>query len=299
MSATLIARRLVRLTIPDWIQVAVLATLLMLTLAGWNDVAAAPRGALVYVALIATVVTTRKAAARYARMQVVADFLPIVVVTLSYLNLNPAIDATTPVLYDAQLANVDTAIFGATPALVLQHLAHPWVVEVLSVSYLTYYFWPIVLAVWIYQRQRALFESYVTAVLLCMLLNQVAYVLVPAVGPRFYLAEAFAAPLEGVLLGPLILEQLRHAPILRDCFPSGHTATTLLVLLYAWRYARAVAWVMTPVALLLFAATILCRFHYGVDLVGSVALVALSFALAPLLPYFALLVKAPAVAPAR
>lgn len=274
--------RLARLTVPDWIQIVVFATLLVLSTRGLGTVPDALRGALVSLALIVLVIAARTLAEHNARTRVFADFLPIVTITASYLNLNPAISATTPLLYDAELVRLDTMLFGAPPALALQPFAHPWVVELLSIAYLTYYFWPIVLGAWVYLRRRALFGGYVTTVLICMLGNQVAYTLVPAVGPRFFLEGSFTAGLEGVLLGSYVLEQLRHVPILRDCFPSGHVATTLLIAILAWRYKSPVAWAATVATPLVLAATLVCRLHHGIDAVMALPLVAFSLGLAPL-----------------
>jgi membrane-associated phospholipid phosphatase len=63
--------------------------------------------------------------------------------------------------------------------------------------------------------------------------------------------------------------------MLRDCFPSGHTGLTLLVLTRALtKKAYTFFWIMLPFALLLFVSTVYCRFHYVTDLLAAFPFVA-------------------------
>src|SRR5881398_3249891 len=78
---------------------------------------------------------------------------------------------------------------------------------------------------------------------------------------------------------------MRGPAFMRDCFPSGHTATTLLVLTFAYRHARRFFWAILPVGVLLIAATVICRFHYGIDLLAAVPLCVFAVAVAHALGY--------------
>src|SRR5690606_11695452 len=66
----------------------------------------------------------------------------------------------------------------------------------------------------------------------------------------------------------------------RDCFPSGHTGITLLVLGYAWREERRFFYAVLPVGVLLIVGTLAGRFHYGIDLVAAVPLTVTALAVA-------------------
>ncbi len=105
---------------------------------------------------------------------------------------------------------------------------------------------------------------------LAIWLNFLFYVLVPVIGPRFTLASHFAGPPQGWLLGTALYEALLRSPMIRDCFPSGHTALSLLILWYAFRHDRRFFWVMLPFAVGIISATLLMRFHYVLDLVFAV-----------------------------
>jgi len=61
-------------------------------------------------------------------------------------------------------------------------------------------------------------------------------------------------------------------------FPSGHTAIALTVLILSYKYARNIFRVLlVPVALLIFA-TVYCRYHYVVDVMGGMVLTVVTFA---------------------
>lgn len=117
----------------------------------------------------------------------------------------------------------------------------------------------------------------------------VGYILVPAAGPRYALAEAYRMPLEGTAITDFIRSFVATAENLQwDCFPSGHTAVTLVVLWYAFREERTVSCLLLPIAVLLLISTIYCRYHYVIDLIAGAALAAVSVLLADWLEYLSL-----------
>lgn len=63
----------------------------------------------------------------------------------------------------------------------------------------------------------------------------------------------------------------------KDLFFSGHTATTLLLLLYVWRYPRVrVAMLVAHVAVV--ACVFFAHLHYTIDVIGAYAVVLALFA---------------------
>ena len=58
----------------------------------------------------------------------------------------------------------------------------------------------------------------------------------------------------------------------KDCFFSGHTATTFLLLLYVWRFPRLRACVLA-LHVLVVLSVFLARLHYTIDVVGAYAVV--------------------------
>lgn len=209
-------------------------------------------------------------------LTVIADFwlLPVAVLTHGW--LTPVVDTLNPFLRDAQLVAADQRIFGFQASVVLSHVVPPWLNDVLLICYYGHFVWPLVLGLWLYYRGRgaasAEFDEYLLGLGLLFILNYSAYSLVPAVGPRYFLIDSFSAPLQGSLT-PLLDSLMRRPVFARDCFPSGHTGTTLVVLFYSWRFSRKLFWVMLLPGIGLIVATLAGRFHYATDLLCAVPLV--------------------------
>ena len=129
--------------------------------------------------------------------------------------------------------------------------------------------WPGALGLVLWRTRRREFEPFTTALALLFVANFVGYILVPAIGPRMFLSHEFLSPLPGTLT-PWLESLMREPAFMKDCLPSGHMATTLLALSVAWKHARKFFWVMLPVGTGLIAATLVERFHYGVDVLCAV-----------------------------
>lgn len=212
---------------------------------------------------------------------IAASFWLIPAAALAHMFLGPVLDALNSRLMDPYLALADMHLFGQHPSVLLGRYTAPWITEILMICYYSYFVLAAVLGVALYIKgRRTAFEEFVLALSLFYSVNYLLYVAVPAVGPRFFLAKEFGQPLTGVLLTPYLDALMRTTPFNRDCFPSGHTGATLIVLTYAFRYYRRMFWIMLPVGTGLIAATLVGRFHYGIDLVCAVPLVTVILALA-------------------
>jgi membrane-associated phospholipid phosphatase len=179
---------------------------------------------------------------------------------------------------DRYLIGIDYRMLGVHPTVWLERLAHPLFVDVLALAYSSYYFLPIVLALFLHfdQKHHEL-EHLFLAVTIGFFLSYVGYLLVPAIGPRFTLAALQHIPVKGQLVANQLLDFLNAGEFnKRDCFPSGHTGITLIVLYYAHAHHRRLFWVLLPVASLLILATVFLRLHYVIDVLAGFALAALA-----------------------
>lgn len=219
----------------------------------------------------------RALAQRYPGRKVfhhVAAFWLLPAAAFGHSLLNPVIDAANPRLLDRYLALADHWLFGANPSLYFEGRVPGWATDVLMVCYYTYFLWPVALGAVLYRKNsRRVYEQFGLALALFYAANFVLYVAVPAVGPRFFMADHFHGPLHGAALTPLLDSMMRNPSFARDCFPSGHTGITVLVMAYAYVYQRRFFFFMLPWGLGLIAATLVCRFHYGVDLLAALPLV--------------------------
>lgn len=272
-------RRKVRLKGVDLVLVAA-CSLAALTLVGplrWAPGAIPSAAGFAVFALGPLVLRTLQA--RWPRrrgLRWVADFWLLPVLAVGHELLNPLVDGLNPVLRDAHLANIEERLFGAQMSVVISNAVPPVLQDVLMVCYYGHFLWALVLGVVLYFHKRmAAFDEYLLALSLFFVLGYAAYILVPAIGPRLFLASEFQGPLRGVLVTPFLESMMLTPQFLRDCFPSGHTGVTLLVFFYAFRFARRVFWALLLPGLGLIVATLSGRFHYATDLVAVVPVVLL------------------------
>jgi membrane-associated phospholipid phosphatase len=193
-----------------------------------------------------------------------------------YGQLNPLCNMLHQGLADARLQEIDRLIFHVQPAVWLAPHLGPWISNFLMTCYASYYVWAVVVGI-VYQlrHEETAYSRWTLAFVMYFMLNFVGYCLVPAEGPRFMLAGAFHQPIQGQWAA-FLAEAFAKSPYSRDCFPSGHTALTLMVLYETWKRQRKVFWWVLPWNIGLIVSTVACRFHYGIDLIAAVPLAMIS-----------------------
>lgn len=212
---------------------------------------------------------------------IAGDFWLLPVSAFAHGLLNPVVDAVNPLIKDTQLVDLDQRLFGGQVSVVLSHVVPSWLNEVLMFCYYGHFMWSLLLGIFLYRAGKlAAFHEYLLGLSLLFAFNYAAYALVPAVGPRYFLFGEFPQPVQGVYFTPLLDSLMRQPGFSRDCFPSGHTGATLVVLFYAYRFARRFFWVMLLPGLGLIVATLAGRFHYATDLLCAVPLVTVVVGLA-------------------
>jgi membrane-associated phospholipid phosphatase len=204
---------------------------------------------------------------------------PVALIPITYSELRYLIPLFHPRDYDLELAAIDYRIFGVHPTIWLERFTWPLLTETLQIIYATYYFFPIVLGAVLWRSGR--FDRYhfwVFIVAFGFYLSYLGYIAVPATGPRFLplIKEAQTFPLRGVWLFEGLRATLDEAEgITRDCFPSGHTEITLLVLYYARKFHRRTFWYLLPLGSALIYSTVYLRYHYVVDIIaGALVMIA-------------------------
>lgn len=199
---------------------------------------------------------------------------PVVFITATFKELTYLIPRLHPRDFDWELAAIDYRMYGVHPTVWMERFTFAPLTEVLQIIYASYYFLPIILGAVLWRkRQFEKFHFWVFVLMLGFYLSYLGYIAVPAIGPRFILADQQSAPLTGVFFYETIRAALDRAEgITRDCFPSGHTELTILVLYYAHRFhRRTFRWMLAPGCLLIFS-TVYLRYHYVIDVIAGAAL---------------------------
>ena len=183
----------------------------------------------------------------------------------------------TPRVVDAQLAYYDSLLLLRGIDSVLALVRGPILTLWWEVGYQSMFVTPLVLW-WAARKQPKARRTFLRAFLLIGGIGLCGYLLMPAVGPRFYSPEWYEEDLYGAEFTPAELEtraaksradrlepnypRLAH----RNCFPSLHTAWGVLYLLMAFRLGRRWFWLVAPFALTQIGATMVLRWHYVIDL---------------------------------
>ncbi len=268
-----------RLTAPDLVLLAYLAAVTLIVLVG------RPEGMGIYLAYhglaLALIALLVHAHARYGgrfwtflRHWYILVLTPAAFREMHYLipQVHPFADRRC----DRALAALDRRFLGDVDGFCLS-LANPILIDVLSLCY-WFYFASILIPVGILYARGELdrVREFAAVLLAGLFLSYLGYFAVPAVGPHHFFAVR-PTELDGWILGrPLHAFLLAVEWEMPDVFPSGHTLLSLIMLVTSWRLHRRSFWALLGPASGCIAATVILRYHYVVDLAGSLAVLPLA-----------------------
>lgn len=186
-----------------------------------------------------------------------------------------------PRLFEAELLFVDKLLFGMSISERLEPYALPYFTDWLQLTYASYFFLPLIVFLVLYKsRQYEKAELLMATVSTGMMFTLLLYYLVPARSP-YVVAEEYQAgvsnlkiefqkPLPRTELTEKVFTAIHMAEAnKRDCFPSGHTGASLILLVGVWRYFR--KWFI-PYSVVIFSlifSTVYLRYHYLLDLLAG------------------------------
>ena len=215
----------------------------------------------------------------------VREVLPFLTCILIYTNLHDTIGLVNTHDVHFYLAALDKMIFGAVPCVWSERFITPGRTELMNFFYVNFvWIAPSTSVALLALRRWRDFRSATMGVLTCFYLGYFLYLLFPAAPPRLVLVYEFTKNLQGYqqVFSNISARAFELLPLdSRAAFPSLHAATSLVALVYAYRYVRAWFWALLPFALGLWVSTIYLRHHYFVDLLAGWALAPLAITLAP------------------
>lgn len=203
-------------------------------------------------------------------------------VLYAFLNLSPLIAIVNPAIRDPWLMAADQFLLGSDLQAALFGAALPtWGAELLTLCYASYFLLSSGLVIVLMVRRDNAIPRVTATIVITFLVSYTGYFFVPAHGPRAMdLGVAKYAGLPVGIVGGDLRALLDVGELTKtDAFPSGHTMVTLATLICARRRARTFYLVLLPVAMLLIAATILLTYHYLIDVLAALPLLALAFAI--------------------
>lgn len=210
-------------------------------------------------------------------------FAPLAVLIGMFETIGFLIDAIGGPRWDGFFASLDVRLFGQLPAAWVGALGRPaWFSDILSVAYFSYYLVPPAVVVALYVRgNREQLDRFVFGMQTTLLLCYAGYFVFPTAGPRIPLAEAEVRLGGGPLSRGLRLFLNTFELNGFDAFPSGHTAISIVLLVYGWSmFPR---W-RIPLALTsggIIFSTVYLSHHYVIDLLAGAVVALMTVISAP------------------
>ncbi len=193
---------------------------------------------------------------------------------LVYREVGSLVHLVRPDYFDAQLIAWEAALFGGVqPSIWLAERGPQWIAELMIFTYAAYWWYGPLVGAYIYRKGgRGAFREFVFSITVTMLTHYVIFIVLPAAGPRFALANEGATMLTGSPFMDAVNGIVRHEGLRGAAFPSSHVAVMTAVTWSAWRHARPLAVLGTVLSALLVVAVVYGRFHYALDAVAGAAL---------------------------
>lgn len=199
----------------------------------------------------------------------------------AFMALGHVIEFVNPFRAESALMAIDRAMFlGSNPNAVMQNYLNPIAVEILQVVYALYYPLFMLGFFFLYRRRYLEFMGYLTGIAFLFWFQFIGYALVPARSPYIiaglpeYTARiGLHTQVQGLWLTDLIRGSIHAVEGLKfDCFPSGHTAGAIYVMLSMFAFSRRAGLFVAPWALALVFSTVYLQYHYVIDLFAGAAL---------------------------
>lgn len=182
--------------------------------------------------------------------------------------------SSEPYRADAILSAVDNRLLGFDPSLWVQRFQTPANVEFFSFIYgafIPYIY--LSMALGCLGRPPVERDQFLTGWVFTYALSYLGYLLVPAHGPVLYHQHDFHVSLDtGGVFYHMVLRGIEASGGLQGVFPSLHVGASVYLCLFDLQTNRLRGLTYLPMVILIYAATIMLRYHYVVDLVTGTAL---------------------------
>lgn len=149
------------------------------------------------------------------------------------------------------------------------YLPSPLFAESMYFGYFAYYllliFVPIILYV---KRGYDVANRSVFIIIQSFLIYYLFFVLVPVVGPQFYMRDLAELP-RGYLFGDVIRHIQASGEAPTAAFPSSHVAMCLIIIYMVYKEMDTLWIYLLPISILLIFSTVYIRAHYAVDIFAA------------------------------
>ncbi len=200
------------------------------------------------------------------------NILPLFIMVGCYPLMPFLIKTTHAPDQDGFIQYVDrTLFFGTNPHALIEGMIKPWLSEWMAFCYSMYAIVVLVVFAFSYlKKDQREFNRFIFLNTFCFAIGYTLYSVIPVQGPLF--TQTFNTPLDIYYLKPMKEALVDRARIERDCFPSLHTAITVICMSTAWTSLRKLFWALLPMAIFIPFACVYLRYHYVTDVLAGLLL---------------------------
>jgi hypothetical protein len=227
---------------------------------------------LAHLVLLATYALFVLAAVRWSRSAWVSYVRPLAAmwtIFALYYTAGQLGMAAMPYRADADLARIDTWMFGGiNPTFFIQRWQTPARVELFAFFYglfIPYINLSLVLGA--LGRPPLERDQFLTGWVFTYCISYLGYLFLPCQGPGGFFAGSYAAPLQGGVFYALVVKAVASSGGLAGVFPSLHGGSSLYLCLFDLKTNPLRGLTYLPVVIMIYAATIVLRYHYVTDLI--------------------------------
>lgn len=221
---------------------------------------------------LAVVISIRGLALKYPKrwLQVIADWYLGLTLPLAYTWAGDFVHALFPWKIDRTLHAIDLWLFGVDPTSFLQGFARPWLTDLMQLSYCSFFLIIFSGYLILYLKgNRRHCQNFEMVVLTGLYGTYIWFTLLPAHSPRFITCPELM--LQGGWITEAINRFLADNAYAGGAFPSGHSAVSISICVFIWRYARPWAPFFIVTTALLLVSTVYGGYHYVIDLIAGLA----------------------------
>jgi membrane-associated phospholipid phosphatase len=203
-------------------------------------------------------------------VQFVRPALTVTVIFTLYSSLGRLGVEAMPYRADAALSWLDNRLLGFDPSLALEPYLTSARVEFFSFVYAAFipYIY-VTIALNSLGRPPLERDQFLTGWVFSYFLSYLGYIFVPAHGPVLFQAADYQGPLSGGYFYDVVVRGVEATGGLQGAFPSLHVGGSLYLCLSEFRTNRLRGLIYLPLVLLIYAATIVLRYHYVIDLIAG------------------------------
>lgn len=195
---------------------------------------------------------------------------PIILFTFIYEEAGGLIHLLFPGWFDSWINALELRMLGIYPTVWLERFLCPALNEFMMFCYFSYYFLLPALGFGLYlNRKIEQFDRMAFTVAVTFYVSYLGFIFFPVEGPRFNIPQFHTLKLEGPFFTKITQTIINTAGMHGGCMPSSHVAVALVVLVFSFRYHRTLFFILCPIILTLFVATVYGRFHYATDVVAG------------------------------